>query len=88
MTVWIDPPTWPGHGRWWSHLASDSSYEELHEFAAGVGIPRQAFERDHYDVIADRFDQVVVAGARVTTTREIVRMLLASGLRRRKAEFE
>ncbi len=88
MTVWIDPPTWPGHGRWWSHLASDSSYEELHEFAAGVGIPRQAFERDHYDVIADRFDQVVAAGARVTTTREIVRMLLASGLRRRKAEFE
>ena len=35
MTVYIDPPTWPGHGRLWSHLVSDTSYAELHEFAAG-----------------------------------------------------
>lgn len=86
MTLWIDPPTWPGHGRLWSHLVSDISYDELHDFAARVGIGRQAFERDHYDVISDRFDQVVAAGAQVTTTREIVRMLLTSGLRRRKSE--
>ena len=26
MTVYIDPPTWPGHGRLWSHLISDESY--------------------------------------------------------------
>ncbi|MFD3626224.1 DUF4031 domain-containing protein, partial [Streptomyces sp. NPDC058698] len=25
MTVYIDPPTWPGHGRLWSHLVSDLS---------------------------------------------------------------
>ena len=37
MTVYIDAPTWPGHGRLWSHLASDVSYEELHAFAAGLG---------------------------------------------------
>ena len=55
VTVYIDPPTWPGHGRLWSHLVSDVSYEELHEFAAGLGIPRRAFERDHYDVIAERY---------------------------------
>ena len=35
VTVYIDPPTWPGHGRLWSHLISDTSYAELHEFAAG-----------------------------------------------------
>ncbi|MFP5282879.1 MAG: DUF4031 domain-containing protein, partial [Actinomycetes bacterium] len=28
MAVWIDEPTWPGHGRLWSHLVSDTSYEE------------------------------------------------------------
>ncbi|NUS53778.1 MAG: DUF4031 domain-containing protein, partial [Streptomycetaceae bacterium] len=33
MTVLIDPPTWPGHGRMWSHLVSDVSYDELHTFA-------------------------------------------------------
>ena len=62
MTVYIDPPTWPGHGRLWSHLISDRSYAELHDFAARLGIPPRAFERDHYDVIADRYGAAVAAG--------------------------
>ena len=84
MTVYIDPPIWPGHGLLWSHLVSDTSYAELHEFAARLGIPRRAFERDHYDVTAERYAGAVAAGARPVTTREIVRRLHASGLRRRK----
>ena len=44
MTVYIDPPTWPGHGRLWSHLVSDVSFEELHAFAAAIGCPPRAFE--------------------------------------------
>ena len=84
MTVYIDGPDWPGHGRLWSHLISDVSYDELHEFASRLGIPRRAFERDHYDVISDRYESAVEAGARPTTSREIVRLLHASGLRRRK----
>jgi len=82
--IWIDEPTWPGHGRLWSHLISDSSYAELHAFAAGLGIPRRAFERDHYDVIAERYAAAVGAGARPATSREIVARLHAAGLRRRK----
>ena len=81
--IFIDPPTWPGHGRLWSHLISDTSYDELHAFAASVGLPRRAFERDHYDVIADRYESVVAAGARPVRSREIVAMLHAAGLRRR-----
>ena len=84
MTVLVDPPTWPGHGRLWSHLASDTSYEELHAFAARVGLPRRAFERDHYDVVAERFDDVLAAGAELVSSREIVTRLRAAGLRRRK----
>jgi hypothetical protein len=84
VTVYIDPPTWPGHGRLWSHLISDSSYAELHEFAAGLGIPRRAFERDHYDVVAERYAAAVQAGARPVGSREIVARLHSSGLRRRK----
>lgn len=49
MTVYIDPPTWPGHGRMWSHLVSDASFTELHTFARSIGCPQRAFERDHYD---------------------------------------
>ena len=84
MTILVDPPTWPGHGRFWSHLVSDASYEELHAFAAGVGLPRRAFERDHYDVLAERFDDVLAAGAQLVSSREIVTRLRAAGLRQRK----
>ena len=84
MTVYIDPPIWPGHGRFWSHLISDNSYEELHAFAEALGLPRRAFERDHYDVIADRYPVAVQAGAQPVSSREIVRLLSAAGLRRRK----
>ncbi|HYI59328.1 MAG TPA: DUF4031 domain-containing protein [Microlunatus sp.] len=81
--IFIDPPTWPGHGRLWSHMISDTSYAELHDFAALVGIPPRAFERDHYDVIAERYESVVAAGAQRASSREIVAMLHRAGLRRR-----
>jgi hypothetical protein len=84
VAIFIDRPTWPGHGRLWSHLISDTSYAELHAFAASLGIPERAFERDHYDVVAERFDSAVAAGATVVSSREIVRRLHAAGLRRRK----
>jgi hypothetical protein len=84
VTVYIDPPTWPGHGRLWSHLVSDTSYEELHAFAAELGIPRRAFDRDHYDVVEERYGSALAAGAHPATSREIVARLHAAGLRRRK----
>jgi hypothetical protein len=84
VTVYIDAPTWPGHGRFWSHLVSDVSYAELHDFAAGLGLPPRAFDRDHYDVIAERYDSAVAAGAVPASSREIVARLTAAGLRRRK----
>ncbi|MDX3455474.1 DUF4031 domain-containing protein [Streptomyces sp. ME02-8801-2C] len=84
MTVYIDPPTWPGHGRLWSHLVSDVSYEELHAFAEELGVPARAFERDHYDIPSHRYGDVVAAGAVEVSSREVVRLLHGSGLRRRK----
>ena len=84
MTVYIDRPEWPGHGRLWSHMISDVSYNGLHAFAARLGIPPGAFERDHYDVVSDRYAAAVQAGAQPTSSREIVLLLHASGLRRRK----
>ena len=82
--IYIDEPTWPGHGRLWSHLVSDVSYAELHAFAEQLGIPRRAFERDHYDVVSDRFESALAAGAQLVTSREIVARLTRAGLRRRK----
>ena len=82
--ILIDPPLVASRGRLWSHLASDTSYDELHAFARGLGIPERGFDRDHYDVPAEYYDDAVVAGAVPVTPRDIVIALTAAGLRRRK----
>ncbi|MGW1374130.1 DUF4031 domain-containing protein [Streptomyces sp. NPDC002446] len=84
MAVYIDRPIWPGHGRMWSHLISDESFDELHDFAARIGLPRRAFERDHYDLPAERYEDAVRAGAVEVGSKELLRRLTAAGLRRPK----
>ena len=84
MAILIDPPQVPGHGRFWSHLVSDSSHEELHAFAAGLGLPRRAFDRDHYDLPAEWYAVAVAAGAQPVPSRDLVARLVAAGLRVRK----
>ncbi|HEX7743650.1 MAG TPA: DUF4031 domain-containing protein [Micromonosporaceae bacterium] len=82
--LYVDRPTWPARGRLWSHLVSDVSYAELHVFAEMLGAPRRGFDRDHYDLPAERFAMALWLGARLVTSREIVRVLSAAGLRRPK----
>jgi hypothetical protein len=84
VVILVDPPNVPSRGRLWSHVASDTSFDELHAFAAGVRIPSRGFDRDHYDVPAELYDAVVAAGALPVSSRELVARLTAAGLRRRK----
>ena len=85
MAVLIDTPVWPWRGRLWSHLVSDVSYDELHAFVAReLGMPRRAFQGDHYDVPADLYDIAVAAGAEPVGARELLSRLRAAGLRRKK----
>lgn len=88
MTIWIDPPAWPAHGRLWSHLISDTSIAELHDFADLAGIPRRGFEGDHYDIPQERYSDVVALGARPAPPSQIVRLLQDSDLRLRKRKGE
>ncbi|WP_295840662.1 DUF4031 domain-containing protein [uncultured Microbacterium sp.] len=81
MAILIDDPRWPAHGRLWAHLVSDSDLAELHAFAAAAGIPRRAFDLDHYDVPDERHADLVALGAEHVGGKELVRRLLASGLR-------
>ncbi|MDG4784128.1 DUF4031 domain-containing protein [Micromonospora sp. WMMD961] len=82
--LYLDRPAWPWRGRLWSHLISDVSYAELHAFAETLGAPRRGFDRDHYDIPADRFAAAVWLGAQVVPSRELVRLLRTAGLRRPK----
>lgn len=84
MTIFIDAPNWPGHGRYWSHLISDESVAELQQFADRLGIPRRAFDGDHYDIPQERFVECLDAGALRCSSHELVAKLYAAGLRRRK----
>ncbi len=80
----IDPPRVEAHGRVWSHLASDTSHEELHTFARRIGVPERGFDGDHYDVPSEWYDDVVAAGATPVSSRELVARLTRAGLRRPK----
>ena len=79
--ILIDQPRWPAHEMLWSHLVSDSSLSELHDFAGRMGIPRGGFDLDHYDVPQNKYDELVAAGAEPVSIRQLVERLRDSGLR-------
>jgi uncharacterized protein DUF4031 len=68
----------------WSHLFSDTSVEELHEFAQRIGLKRSWFQprnrrydrgpdrvwRNHYDVTESKRVEAIAAGAIPITIRE------------------
>jgi len=85
VTVLVDAAIWPFEGRKWAHLVSDTSFEELHDFAAQLGIPRRAFQGDHYDVPTDYRNRAIALGAEPVPSRELVRRLRAAGLRRTRS---
>ncbi len=82
MGILLDEPIWPHRGRLWSHLVSDTSYDELHDFAARLGIPRHGFQGDHYDVPDELHQLALALGAQSVGGRELVRRLMAAGLKR------
>lgn len=81
VTILMDEARWWFQGKKWCHLVSDESYAELHDFAQGVGIPRRAFQGDHYDIPEEYRSGLIEAGASVVESRELVRRLRGAGLR-------
>jgi hypothetical protein len=67
MAVLVDELREYPHVRWtvkhWCHMVSDESFDELHAFAAALGIPRERFQRDHYDLPPHLRDRAVAGGA-------------------------
>ena len=88
MTILVDAAIWPFEGRKWAHLVSDASFEELHEFAERLGIPRRAFQGDHYDVPTEYRERAIDLGAQPVASRVLVRRLRAAGLRRVRSATE
>jgi hypothetical protein len=82
VAILVDEPIWPFRERLWCHLVSDTSYDELHELAEALGIPRRGFQGDHYDLPEELREEAIRLGAEPVSGRELISRLLASGLRR------
>ena len=92
LTVYVDDSCIPAkvgrHDARWSHLFADTQ-EELHEFAASIGLRRSWFQPGrpqpdgtpshlwHYDVTGRKRHQAIEAGAVPVTWRQAAEMMTA-----------
>ena len=83
MAVYVDEPVWEWRGRRWCHLLADTE-EELHAFAAELGLRRAWFQhkperpwQDHYDLPEEIRVEAVRAGAMEVDLRHVARYLRA-----------
>jgi hypothetical protein len=79
VAVYVDEVIWWWRGRRWCHLTADDT-EELHEFAARLGLRRGSFQskpdrpwHDHYDVPIEARGRALRLGATPLTTQEMGR---------------
>ena len=76
MAVLVDPlRDYPDAGlpvTRWCHMVSDADFEELHAFAAQLGIPRRRFQGDHYDLHSALRARAMALGAIEVGTGELV----------------
>ena len=68
------------------HLTTDGPLDELHAFAHDHGVPDAAFDVDHYDVPERMYDALVAGGALPVRATELIRRLIAGGVRVRAVE--
>jgi uncharacterized protein DUF4031 len=79
VTVLVDPlRDYPDAGlplRLWCHMVSDEGFDELHDFARRLSIPRRRFQGDHYDLHAELRARAVAMGAVEVQSGELVRRM-------------
>lgn len=98
MTIYVDDANIPAkvgrHTSRWFHLISDTSDEELHTFAAQLGLRRSYFQKPnaplqthrHYDVTEGVRAKAVALGAVEITRRVYAGMIGAERERLRQAK--
>ncbi|MBA3862253.1 MAG: DUF4031 domain-containing protein [Actinomycetota bacterium] len=81
MAVYVDDFRVPWRGDQWSHLLADTG-EELHAFAARLGLQHRHFHhkparpwKDHYDVPEAKRRQAIGLGAKPISFEDAARIL-------------
>lgn len=87
MTVYVDNhylyATSRFRGMRMSHMIADTD-EELHAMAARIGLRREWYQGDHYDVGIGKRAQAVACGAREVTWRQLGQMVVKRRRNERK----
>lgn len=77
MVIYVDDmykyPLGQFRGMKMSHMIADT-HEELHTFAAKIGMKRQWFQGDHYDIAMSTREKAVKLGAVEISMRELASM--------------
>ncbi len=88
MSVYVDDAVTLWRGERWAHLMADT-LDELHLFAAALGLPRRAFQNKtsgaHYDVTAALRDEAIALGA-IAISRHRDRAQVRAVIRNAKAQ--
>jgi len=66
-----------------THLVSDKSVEELHDFAKRIKLKREWFQDKrvpHYDLFGNKVKRAEMAGAKRVSAMELVRKLIEGGI--------
>jgi hypothetical protein len=88
LSVYVDDASVPWRGQRWAHLMADT-LEELHAFAAALGLPRRAFQDKtsgaHYDITLAMREQALALGA-VPVSRHVDRDRMRAVIRRARAQ--
>ncbi|MBC7989629.1 MAG: DUF4031 domain-containing protein [Luteimonas sp.] len=88
MSVYVDDAVTLWRGERWAHLMADT-LDELHLFAAALGLPRRAFQNKtsgaHYDVTTALRDEAIALGA-IAISRHRDRAQVRAVIRNAKAQ--
>ena len=88
MSVYVDDAVTAWRGHRWAHLMADT-LDELHAFAARLGMPRRAFQNKtsgaHYDITASLREQAVAMGA-IPISRHVDREQVRRVIARARAQ--
>ena len=88
MAVYVDDAVTLWRGERWAHLMADT-LDELHAFAARLGLPRRAFQDKtsgaHYDVSVEMREQALQLGA-IAISRHVDREQVRAVIRNARAQ--
>lgn len=80
--IYIDNPKWTRASaknprKQYSHMVSDISLEELHQFALWIGVKPHFFHNSnikHYDISGEEINKAIAAGATLVGSKELVKI--------------